>query len=77
MAKKVKCEVCGMEFEEGKTHELHPEKAHEHSGKVYVHDGKVVCESCLIDAGVPLDQAEPQGTYIRLHTDMHRDGMTL
>jgi hypothetical protein len=71
----VKCEICEREFEEGKTHELHPKKTHEHSGKVYVHDGKVVCESCLVDAGVPIDQAEPYSTYIKLHTDMHRGGL--
>ena len=51
----VKCEKCGCEFED--------KKALEYTGKVYVHKGKVICEDCLIDMGVSIDEADPYAIY--------------
>jgi len=59
-----KCEKCNAEFAEG--------KPHEHKGELYVHEGKVMCESCLVDAGVPLHEADKYSTYIKLHTDFQK-----
>lgn len=63
------CETCGVDIEEGKTHK--------HKGGLFVHKGKVVCESCLVDAGVPITEAESYDTYIKLHTDFHRGGIDI
>ncbi len=65
----VKCETCGVDIEEGKTHK--------HKGGLFVHKGKVVCESCLVDAGIPISEAQPYATYIKLHTDFHRGGIDI
>ena len=51
----VRCEKCGSEFTD--------DKALEYPGKVYVYKGKVICEDCLIDMGVPLDEADPYAVY--------------
>jgi hypothetical protein len=65
----VKCEKCDREF--------HDDKAREYPGKVYVYKGKVMCEDCLIDMGVSLDEADPYATYIKTHTDFGKTGLTL
>ena len=64
-----KCERCGTEYDEG--------KPHKHKEKFYVHEGKVLCGSCLIDMSVPLDDAEDYETYIKLYTDFHRGGLNI
>ncbi len=51
----VKCEKCDREFKVGQDIE--------YPGKVYVHKGKVMCEDCLIDMGVSLDEADPYAIY--------------
>ena len=56
-----KCEKCDREFQDG--------KAIEYPGKVYVHKGKVVCEDCLVDMGVSLNEATPYATYIKTRTE--------
>ena len=57
MDKNVRCEKCDREFS--------PEEAIEYPGKVHVHKGKVMCEDCLIDMGVSLDEADPYSTYVK------------
>ena len=64
-----KCENCGTEIAAG--------EKHKHKGKLYVHNGKVMCESCLVDTGIPLGDAEPYETYIKIHTDRHRGGLDI
>ena len=65
----VKCEKCNTDIKEG--------EVHEHKGKLYVHSGKVMCESCLVEAGIPVGSAEPYETYIKIHTDFHRGGIDI
>jgi hypothetical protein len=57
----VKCEKCDREFND--------QDAFEYPGKLYVHQGKVLCEDCLIDMGVSPDGADSYRTYIAAHTD--------
>ena len=64
-----KCETCGVDIEKGKTHQ--------HKGGLFVHRGKVVCESCLVDTGVPISEAEPYVTYIKLLTERHKGGLDI
>jgi hypothetical protein len=59
---KIKCEECGHEFSE--------EEAEKYQNKVRVHRGKIMCEDCLVDMGVNLDEADPLWTYIKTHTDI-------
>jgi len=59
--KEVKCEKCDREFSE--------DQAIEYPGKVHVHKGKVMCEDCLVDMGVSIDEATPYATYIRTRLD--------
>ena len=58
------CEKCDREFKE---------EGVPYPGKVHVHKGKVICEDCLIDMGVSIDEAEPYQTYIQTHSDFDRD----
>ncbi len=58
----MKCEKCDREFPE--------EEAHKHPEKVRVYRGKIMCEDCLVDMGVHLDDADPYWTYIKTHTDI-------
>ncbi|UCD08132.1 MAG: hypothetical protein JSU79_07180 [Dehalococcoidales bacterium] len=64
-----KCETCGEDIEKGKTHK--------HKGGLFVHRGKVVCESCLVDTGVPISEAQPYDVYERLQTERHRGGLDI
>jgi hypothetical protein len=57
----IKCEKCGREFNE--------EEVRQYLGEVRVHHGKVICEDCLIDMGVSLDESEPYWDYIKTRTD--------
>lgn len=57
MAKEIKCEKCDREFNE--------EEAREYPGKVHVHKGQVMCEDCLVDMGVSLNEADPYWTHIK------------
>ena len=61
----MKCEKCDREFSE--------EKNQNYPGKIYVHKGKMVCETCLVDMGVSLDEAHPYQTYIDIRLDLERD----
>ena len=63
------CETCGEDIEQGKTHK--------HKGGLFVHTGKRICESCLVDTGVPISEAEPYDTYIKLLTERHRGGIDI
>jgi len=67
MAKDVQCTQCDREFSE--------DEAMEYPGKVHVHKGKVVCESCLVDMGVMPDSAEPYSLYIKTHTELGQGGV--
>jgi len=58
----MKCEKCGHEFSE--------EEAREYPNKVRVYRGKIMCEDCLVDMGVMLDEADPYWTYIETRTDI-------
>ena len=51
----VKCEKCGSEFTK--------DEALKYPSKVYVYKGKVICEDCLNEMGVPLDDADPYAIY--------------
>ena len=51
----VKCEKCGRDFPD--------DKAIEYPGKVYVYKGKIMCEDCLINMEVSLDDADPYAIY--------------
>lgn len=58
----MKCEKCGRGFSE--------EEARENPNKVRVYRGKIMCEDCLVDMGVLLDEADPYWTYIETRTDI-------
>jgi len=58
----VKCEKCDREFTE--------DKNHEYPGKVYIYKSKVMCEDCLVDMGVSLNEADPYGTYDKTRGDI-------
>ena len=58
----VRCEKCDREFSQ--------EEAFQYPGKVRVYKGKVMCEDCLIDMGVSLDETDPYATYIKTRTDI-------
>ena len=60
----VKCEKCNHEFK--------AEEARQYPNKVRVHHGKVICESCLVDMGVSLNETDPYWTYIQTRTDLGR-----
>jgi hypothetical protein len=62
----VKCEKCDREFKE--------KEAKEYPGKVYVHQGKVMCEDCLIDMGVMPDSANAYAVYTKTITDLGKFG---
>ncbi len=53
----VKCEKCDREF---------TEEVVDHPNKVHVYHGKVMCEDCLVDMGVSLDEATPYQTYLNM-----------
>ena len=59
--KPIRCDKCDREFSES--------EAFEYPGKVHVLKGKIMCEDCLIDMGVSLDEADPYATYIKTHTE--------
>ena len=63
----MKCEKCDREFKE--------EEAHNHTNQVRVHKGKLICEHCLVDMGVSLDETDPYWTYIKTRTDIGRTGL--
>jgi hypothetical protein len=58
----VKCEKCDREFKE--------EEAREYPGKVRVYHGKVMCEDCLLDMGVTVDESQPYWEYVKTRTDL-------
>ena len=58
----VKCDKCDREFKE--------EEAHEHTNNVRMHNGKAVCEDCLVDMGVSIDNAQSYWSYVRSRTDI-------
>ncbi len=60
----VKCEKCDREFKE--------EEARQYPNKVRVYHGKVICEDCLLDMGVSLDEADPYWTYLKTRTELDR-----
>ncbi len=55
-----KCEKCDREFDE--------EHIVEHPNSVRVYHNKVMCEDCLIDMGVSIDEATPYQTYFNVRT---------
>ncbi len=57
----VKCEKCDREFSE--------DEAIEYPGKVHVHKGQIICETCLVDMGVSPDETDPYATYIKTRTE--------
>jgi len=61
----VKCEKCDREFKE--------EEARQYPNKVRVHHGKLICEHCLVDMGVSLDETDPYWTYIQTRSDIDRE----
>lgn len=62
MAKEMRCEKCDREFSDDKMH-IHPDKA-------YIHKGVVICEDCLMDMGVSVNEADPWTTYWKTRTDI-------
>ena len=52
----LKCDKCDREFDE---HQIV-----EHPGMVRVYHNKIICEDCLIDMGVSIDEATPYETYV-------------
>jgi hypothetical protein len=64
-----KCETCGTEIKPG--------IVHKHKGRLYVYQGKAVCQSCLVDAGVPISEATAYDAYVKIHTDFHRGGINI
>ena len=57
-----KCEKCDREFSE--------EEARTYPGKVRVYKNKVMCEDCLVDMGVSVDETDPWYTYVKVRTDL-------
>ncbi len=57
----IKCEKCDREFSE--------DEAIEYPGKVHVHKGQIICETCLVDMGVSPDETDPYATYIKTRTE--------
>lgn len=57
----VKCEKCDREFDEA--------KATEYPGKVYVHQGRIMCEDCLVEMGVTPDDSESYRTWVGIKSD--------
>lgn len=62
----LKCEKCGIEHAEG--------KPHEHKGKLYIHEEKAICESCLVDLGIPVTCAQTHETYLKLQNELKKGG---
>lgn len=60
----IKCEKCDREFKE--------EEARQYPNKVRTHHGKVICEHCLVDMGVSLDETDPYWTYLETRSDIDR-----
>ena len=56
----MKCEKCDREF---------TEEEHRHPGKIYKLEQKILCESCVVDMGVSIEDGEPW-TYIKTRTDL-------
>ncbi|MBI2979524.1 MAG: hypothetical protein HYY41_01655 [Chloroflexi bacterium] len=59
-----KCDKCDREFTE--------EGGHLHPGKAYVHKGKLICEECMVDMGISIDETNPWQTYINTRIDINR-----
>lgn len=57
-----KCDKCDREFKE--------EEARMYPGKIRVHKGVVICEDCLLDMGVSLDETDPWSTYVQTRMDL-------
>ncbi len=62
----IKCEKCDREFKE--------EEARQYPNKVRVYRGKLICEDCLVDMGVSLNEADPYWTYIQTHVETDLTG---
>jgi len=56
----MKCERCGREISEDQS---------------YVHQGKVLCDDCLMDIGLSIKECDPWATYVDTHT-RERSGQT-